>query len=112
MDVISNLVLMNFGIIEVIPPMAVFTLLVYGRKRVLPVQLTDFSVTEEAHDVNLNPIRAKVSLGLRVLSYNDIMPEHPGHAIFIAHQVAKEALAKTGLSHSLDAVGGANVKLL
>ena len=33
----------------------------------LPVKLTEFSITEEAFDVNLNPIRAKVSLGMRVL---------------------------------------------
>ena len=42
-------------------------LFVWSKSRVVPVRVTDFSVTEEAFDPALNPIRAKVSLGLRVL---------------------------------------------
>jgi hypothetical protein len=60
------------------------------------VRLTEFSITEEAYDVQLNPIRAKVSLGLRVLSYNDLPLTHPGFALFLAHQAVKEALATIG----------------
>ena len=52
--------------------MAPLTLFVWGPQRVLPVRLTELSVTEEAFDPQLNPIRAKVSLGLRVLTYNDL----------------------------------------
>jgi len=92
--------------------MAPFTLLIYGPKRILPVQLTEFRVTEEAHDVSLNPIRATVSLGVRVLSYNDLLPDHPGHALFLAHQVAKETLARVGMVQTLSAVVGESVKLL
>jgi hypothetical protein len=110
--VISNLDQLSSGIIEIVPPLAPFTLFVYGPKRILPVQVTDFRVTEEAHDINLNPVRAKVSLGLRVLSYDDLLPDHPGHALFLAHQVAKEAMARAGVTHSLDAVGVSNIKLL
>lgn len=103
--VIANTVLMAAGTIEVIPPEAPFTLLVWGAKRVLPVRLTQFSVTEDAFDATLNPIRASVSLGLRVLSYNDLPLTHPGHALFIAHQVAKEAMAVIGSVGNLSAVG-------
>jgi hypothetical protein len=60
---------------------------------VLPVRLTTFSIAEEAYDVNLNPIRAKVTLGLQVLSYNDLPLSHPGYALFLAHQVVKETMA-------------------
>ena len=110
--VIANLALLTAGVIEIIPAMAPFTLLIYGPKRILPVQLTEFRVTEEAHDVSLNPIRATVSLGVRVLSYNDLLPDHPGHALFLAHQVAKETLARVGMVQTLSAVVGESVKLL
>ena len=59
-------------------PSAPLTLFVWGPKRVLPVKLTEFSITEEAYDAALNPIRAKVSLGLRVLSYSDLPLTQPG----------------------------------
>ncbi len=101
--VIANTVLMALGTIEVVPPVAPFTLFVWGPKRVLPVRVSDFSITEEAFDVNLNPIRAKVALGLRVLSYNDLSILHPGYHIFLAHQVVKEAMAVVG---SLNAGAG------
>jgi hypothetical protein len=60
---------------------------------VLPVRLTDFSVTEEAFDPSLNPIRAKVSLGMRVLSVNDLDFDHKGSSIYLAYQQQKERLS-------------------
>ena len=110
--VTANLGLLNAGLIEIMPAMAPFTLFIYGAKRILPVQVTSFSVSEEAHDVNLNPIRAKISLSLRVLSYNDLPTDHPGHAMFLSHQVLKETMAKLNIVDSLDAVLGENISLL
>jgi hypothetical protein len=89
----SNEVLARLGIIEVIPPEAPLTLLVWGIKRVLPVRLTQFTITEEAFDPQLNPIRAKVSLDLRVLTYQDLGFLSTGGALYMAHQVAKEVMA-------------------
>lgn len=109
--VIANTALMALGNLEVIPPMAPFTLFIWGPKRVLPVRLTDFSIIEEAHDVNLNPIRAKVSLGLRVLNYNDLSLTHPGYTLFLAHQAIKEAMAVVGSVGNLGSVAGGNVSL-
>lgn len=106
--VIANTVLMALGTIEVVPPVAPFTLFVWGPKRVLPVRISDFSIVEEAYDVNLNPIRAKVSLGLRVLSYSDLSVLHPGYHIFLAHQVVKEAMAVVGSAGSLSSAGSAS----
>lgn len=103
--VIANTALMALGTIEVIPPVAPFTLFIWGPKRVLPVRLTEFRVTEEAHDPDLNPIRANVALGLRVLSYNDFPVTHPGFHVFMAHQVVKEALATVGSINDLSATG-------
>jgi hypothetical protein len=111
-QVIVNTALLVAGTIEVIPPMAVFTLFIWGPKRIVPVRLTDFSITEDAHDAALNPIRAKVSLGLRVLSYNDLPPTHPGYGLFLAHQVVKEAMAVIGSVDNLSAVAGGDIRLL
>ena len=109
--VIANTVLMAVGTIEVIPPMAPLTIFVWGPKRALPVKLTEFTITEEAHDPALNPIRAKVSLGLRVLSYSDLDLTNPGYGLFLAHQVAKEAMAVIGSTNNLGDVVGGDVKL-
>jgi hypothetical protein len=106
-QVIANTVLLALGTIEVVPPSSPLTLFVWGPKRVLPVRLTEFSVTEEAHDPALNPIRAKVSLGMRVLSYTDLPLTNPGYALFLAHQIAKEAMAVIGSAGAIsDVVGG------
>jgi hypothetical protein len=109
--VIANTALLAAGTIEIIPPTAPFTLFIWGPKRVLPVRLTEFSITEEAYDVNLNPIRAKVSLGLRVLSYNDLVLTHPGYYVFLAHQIIKEVMATVGSVGNLAAAAGSNVNL-
>jgi hypothetical protein len=94
--VIANTVLALTGTLELIPPEAPLTLFVWGPKRVLPVRLSTFTIAEEAYDVNLNPIRAKVSLGLRVLSYSDLPLTSPGYYLFLAHQVIKEVMATIG----------------
>jgi hypothetical protein len=91
--VIANTALAALGSIEVVPPTGPLILFIWGPKRVLPVSIKQFSITEEAHDPQLNPIRARVQLGLRVLSTDDLGPLHPGHALFLAHQVAKEVMA-------------------
>lgn len=105
--VIANTVLLAAGTIELIPPMAPLTLFIWGPKRVLPVRLTSFSITEDAYDTNLNPIRAKVSLVLSVLNYNDLSVTHPGYHLFLAHQIVKETMATIGSVNNLAAAGGA-----
>ena len=91
--VIANTIRAFQGTMEITPPEGPFTLFIWGDRRILPVRLTEFRVTEEAYDTNLNPIRAKVSLGLRVLSYMDFKLTHPGYYLFLAHQVDKERMA-------------------
>ena len=73
----------NAGTLEIIPLEQPLTLFVWSKNRVVPVRLTDFSITEEAFDPNLNPIRAKVSLGMRVLNVDDLGFAHPGGRIFM-----------------------------
>jgi len=103
--VIANTALLAAGTIEIVPPEAPFTLLLLGPKRVLPIRLTGFTITEEAHDVSLNPTRAKASLELRVLSYNDFSVTHPGYALFLSHQIVKEAMAVIGGAGNIAATG-------
>lgn len=92
-SVIANIVLLNIGTIEIAPPTTKLTLFVWGPKRVLPVVITELSVTEEAHDQNLNPLRARVSLGMRVLNWDDVGQTHPAFGIALAHKMQTEALA-------------------
>lgn len=93
------------GTLEILLPEAPLTLFIWSASRVVPVRVTDFSIAEEAFDAALNPIRAKVSLGLRVLTTDDLGFEHRGGAMFLSHLRAREALAgKTG-SASLQSLG-------
>lgn len=104
--VIANLALAQLGTIEIIPPEAPLTLFVWGPLRVVPVRLTAMSITEDAHDTLLNPIRAKVELGMQVLNYNDLKPGTAGHTLFLAHQIAKEVLATTNAVNSALNIAG------
>jgi hypothetical protein len=90
----ANNALAGAGTLEIIPMEAPLTLFVWSKSRVLPVRITDLSITEEAFDPALNPIRAKVSLGLRVLSIEDLGFAHKGGGLFMTHLRNKEALAQ------------------
>jgi len=101
-DLQANDALANSGVLEILPLEAPLTLFVWSKQRVVPVRVTELTVTEEAFDANLNPIRATVSLGLRVLSVDDLGFDHRGGTLFMAYLRTKEALAQrvgtTGLS--------------
>ena len=98
--VIANTVLSLIGTIEILPMEGPFILFVWGPQRVLPVRLSSLSITEEAYDQLLNPIRAKAELSRRVLSYQDLGVLHPGHWLFLAHQIAKEVMATMNVANS------------
>jgi hypothetical protein len=108
--VIANEALLRMGMLEIIPPEAPLTLFVWGLNRVLPVRLTSFSITEEAFDPNLNPIRAKVSLEMRVLNYQDLGLDSVGGALFMGHQIAKETMAAISGAGTAPASIGAILK--
>jgi hypothetical protein len=75
------------GMLEVAPAPAPLVLFAFGPRRVLPVRITELSITEEAFDPRLNPIRAKVRLGLRVLTVNDVgSGTRAGSFAMAAHQ--------------------------
>lgn len=102
---LENNRLASLGTLEIAPMQAPLTLLIWSKNRILPVRLTEFSITEEAFDPNLNPIRAKVSLGLRVLNVNDLGFNHKGGSLFMIYQQQKELLATMSQAGTLGALG-------
>jgi hypothetical protein len=101
----TNDALSRSGVLEILPIQAPLTLLVWGKNRVVPVRVTDVSITEEAFDANLNPIRAKVSLGLRVLSVDDLGFDHRGGTLFMGYLRSREAMAGRAGAVALSALG-------
>jgi hypothetical protein len=51
------------------------------------------SVNESAFDVRLNPIRASLSIGMRILTVSDLPAGHRGADLYMAHLAQKERLA-------------------
>ena len=101
----SNNALAGSGTLEIAPMEAPLTLFVWSKNRVLPVRVSELSVTEEAFDPALNPIRAKVSLGLRVLSIDDLGFAHKGGNLFMGYLQAKERLAGQLAAVGLESFG-------
>jgi hypothetical protein len=91
---IANEILSLIGTIEILPMSSNLTLFAWGTNRVSPVRLTGIEITEEAFDPQLNPIRAKVSLSMRVLNVNDVGFLTPAGALYMAYQMGKESMAQ------------------
>ena len=101
----ENEALAALGTLEITPIESPLTLFTWGNKRVLPVRLTELSITEEAFDVELNPIRASLGIGLRVLTTSDLPSGHRGYDLYLAHLAQKERLAALAATGRLDALG-------
>ena len=101
----ENNTLAAAGMLEILPLESPLTLFVWSKERVVPVRVTDLTITEEAFDAFLNPIRAKVSVGLRVLSVDDLGFGHLGGTLFMSYLSNKEALASRAASTGLSPLG-------
>ncbi|RZM19811.1 MAG: hypothetical protein EOO88_37010 [Pedobacter sp.] len=95
----------KLGTIEILAMETPLILFIWNKNRIIPVRITEFSVTEEAFDPMLNPIRAKVSLGMRVLSTDDLGFDHKGGNLFMSYQQNKERLAAKFSSGKLQDLG-------
>ncbi|MGA5447267.1 hypothetical protein ACPCVO_11495 [Streptomyces umbrinus] len=93
------------GTIEISPIEMPLTLFTWGSKRVMPVRLTELSINESAFDVNLNPIRASLGIGLKVLTVSDLPAGHRGADLYMAHLAQKERLATAARRGSLGSLG-------
>jgi hypothetical protein len=97
------------GTLEILPAEAPLVVFVWSKNRVVPVRVNEFSVTEEAFDPVLNPLRAKVSLGLRVLTVDDLGYAHRGGTMFLAYLRTREALAQLVPGATLATLGIASL---
>lgn len=104
-ELLSNNAMAKAGVLEIIPTEGPLILFTWNRNRIIPVKLTSYSVTEEAFDPNLNPISAKVSLGMQVLTVNDLGFEHKGGNLYMAYQRQKEQLASKFTPSLLSSLG-------
>ena len=102
---LSNNALAQSGALEIVTMQTPLTVFVWSTARVAPVRFTELGITEEAFDPNLNPIQAKVSLGLRVLSVDDLGFQHKGGNLFMAYLQQKEQLAAKAPAATLSAFG-------
>lgn len=91
---IANEILSLIGTVEILPMSSNLTVFAWGANRVTPVRLTGIEITEEAFDPQLNPIRAKVSLSMRVLNVNDVGFLTPAGALYMSYQMNKESIAQ------------------
>jgi hypothetical protein len=97
------------GTLEILPPESPLLVFVFSKSRVAPVRVTDFSVTEESFDPLLNPIRAKISLGLRVLTVDDLGYTHRGGTLFLSYLRTRESLAARIPGATLQSLGLSNL---
>lgn len=101
----SNNSLASSGTLEILPMQSPLLLFSFGQSYLVPVRLTEFSITEQAFDPDLNPILAKVSLGMRVLSINDLDFDSKGGSLFMVYQQQKEQLARKSKPGALNTLG-------
>lgn len=104
-QLIANNAEAQSGSLEILPVQALMALFVWSATRILPVRITDFTITEEAFDTSLNPIRAKVSLSMRVLSIDDLGFDSRGGMIYLVYQQQKEQLARRNRGGSQTGLG-------
>jgi hypothetical protein len=102
---LANDALSRAGRLEILPMQAPLTVFVWSRQRIVPVRLTQLTITEEAFDPALNPIRAKIGLAMRVLTVNDLGFDHRGGAIFLNYLRTTESLAARSTAGSLGQLG-------
>jgi hypothetical protein len=102
---LANNMAASGGSLEIIPEQGPLTLFVFGQQRIVPVRISELSITEESFDPALNPIRAKVSLGMRVLTIDDMGFDGKGGGLFMTYLQAKERLSTRATAGSFAALG-------
>jgi hypothetical protein len=104
--VVANQVLAASGSAVILSEPAPLALLIWGPARILPVRVNSLSITEQAFDINLNPILAKVELSLKVLTYRELEMTNPGYWVYMASFAQKEVMAARNLAQSANAIKG------
>lgn len=104
-QIVAQQRLANQGALEILPPEAPLALLVWSPARTVPIRVAEFSVVEQAFDARLNPIRARLTLSLRVLSVSDLGFGHRGGGLYLEYHRQKERLAALAPRTGLAALG-------
>lgn len=99
-SILQGLTQMALGVLEIVPPESPLTVFVWGPQRVMPVQLTQYSVTETMHDTRLNPIDANVTIDMKVLTYQDFSPGQAGFFLYLANLAERELMSGLGTVQS------------
>ena len=87
-------------------------LFVWGPGRIVPVRLTSFTVEEQAYSPLLYPIRAKVNMGLKILTPKDFptcnrkLSEELAITAFNFTRKQKEVLAAANMANSVESILG------
>jgi hypothetical protein len=98
--VVANQIAALAGSAFILAEQVPLALLIWGPKRVLPVQVQSLSINEQAFDQKLNPIRASADLSLKVLTYRDLDPTNPGYWVYMASFTQKEVMAALNLGQA------------
>ena len=91
--VVANEVMALAGSAFILGEQAPLAMLIWGPRRILPVQVQSLSIKEEAFDQQLNPIRARVDMSVRVMTYRDLDITNPGYWAYLAAFTQKEAMS-------------------
>lgn len=113
-DLILDKALALAGSARVKPGRVPIVLLVWGPLRVLPVRVESVSITEQAFDPRLNPIRATAELRLRTLTERELRAAGPPFdTLAFVNLIAKEVLARgAGVAAIADVAGSASLSIL
>jgi hypothetical protein len=90
-------------------PMVLF---VWGPGRIVPVRVTNLTITEKLYDEFLNPTHAEAQLGLRVLTPEELLDQNLGtlapvaKAAYLYSQGLRQTLATTNLANSTESIIG------
>jgi len=102
---VANNALAAAGTLEIVPMESPLPLFVWSASRIVPIRVTELSITEEAFDAALNPIRATVTLGMTVLTVDDLGFDHRGGTLSLLHHRQVERLSSLSTGAALSALG-------
>lgn len=80
------------------------TLFIWGLTRVLPVIITSMTITEQEYDFILNPVRAEVSLGMKVIHPSKCTEDKIAVGAFEYSTLAKDLMAISNLANTASEV--------
>jgi hypothetical protein len=90
-----------------VPPQQLpLVMFVWGPWRVIPVNVTTVSVQEQEFDPLLNPIKAEVTVSLRVISKDDLDRTSFAYGAYVWTQGNREVNALLNIKNTLQLAGG------